>query len=70
MADTNETTSELCSDVELTPAQCNAVLEDKLGHLKPALECALITFQRVEETLANGGINWRKLFKRAKDRAS
>jgi hypothetical protein len=65
-----ESTAELCTEVALTPEQCNAVLEDKLGHLKPVLECALVTFQRVEETLANGGVNWRKLFKRARERAS
>ena len=62
--------AELYTEVELTPEQGNAVLEAKLGHLKPALECALGTFKRVEEVLANGGIDWRKLFQRAKDKIS
>jgi hypothetical protein len=70
MADGNESAAELCTEVEMTPAQCNAVVEDKLGHLKPVLECALVTFQRVEEVLANGGIDWRKLFAKAKERVS
>jgi len=64
------TSSSLCAEVEMTPEQCNTILEDKLGHLKPVLECALVTFKRVEETLANGGINWRRLFQRAKSRNS
>jgi len=63
-------TSKLCTEIELTPEQCNAIVEDKLGHLKPVLECALVTFKRVEESLANGGINWRKIFERARDKAS
>lgn len=64
------TAAKLCAEIDLTPEQCNEVLEDKLRHLKPVLECALMTFRRVEETLANGGINWRKLFQRARDRTS
>lgn len=58
------------AEIMPTPSQGNEILLDKLGHLEPTLKCALATFQRVEEMLANGGVNWRKLFERAKARVS
>lgn len=57
-----------CTEVDMTPAQCNEVVEDKLRHLEPVLKCALIVFQRVEHVLANGGFNWRVAFEKAKER--
>lgn len=54
--------------IRMTPVQCNEVLEDKLGHLQPLMESALRSFQRVDTILSNGAINWRKVFKRAKEK--
>jgi hypothetical protein len=50
----------------LSPTQLNTVIEDKLSHLLPTLEYALRTFERTSDALANGQINWRKLFDKAK----
>jgi hypothetical protein len=66
---TPEKPRDFCSEVEMTPAQCNEVVEDKLVHLEPVLKCALVTFQRVEQALANGAFNWRKVFAKAKKKA-
>jgi len=56
-----------CEEVNLTPAQCNVIIEDKLAYLLPVLECALTTFKQVNERLANGEISWRRLLSRAKE---
>jgi len=55
----------ICEDVQLTPLQCNAVIEEKLTHLQPVMECALVEIQRLRDGLANGEISWRSLLKRA-----
>lgn len=57
---------EFCAEVEMTPAQCNEVVEDKLANLLPAMRSTLSTMQRVEDMLANGRIDWRKALQRAK----
>lgn len=57
-----------CEEVEMTPSQCNEVVEDKLDHLRPVLQCALDVFQRVEHALANGACNWRVSLANAKKR--
>lgn len=56
----------ICAEVQLTPTQCNAVLEERLEHLRPAMECALGVMNHVCESLANGGFNWRRALARAK----
>jgi hypothetical protein len=58
----------LCAEVEMTPVQCNEVIEDKLTNLLPVLNCTLSTMRRVEDKLANGRIDWRKALQRAKQR--
>lgn len=60
--------TESCTEVEMTPTQCNAVIEDKLTHLLPVAQNTLAIFLRVEDALKNGEIDWRKAFKRAKRR--
>lgn len=57
-----------CAEVQMTPAQCNAVIEEKLAHLEPVFQCTLTSLERVNEVLANGGVNWRRAFQRAKQR--
>lgn len=59
-----------CNEVDMTPSQCNEVVEDKLSHLEPVLKCALVSFQRIEHVLANGGFNWRVALENAKKRVS
>ena len=59
-----------CGEVSMTPAQCNVVLEDKLGHLMPLLSCALVTMERVKLALSNGAIDWRGALRRAKVRTT
>ena len=66
-SDSVNTEHAFCSKVELTPAQCNDVIEDKLAHLLPVMQGALFTFRSVNHRLANGEISWRKLFNRAKE---
>lgn len=58
---------QLCLEARLTPAQCNEIIEDKLTHLLPVMECALVTFKSVNDRLANGEISWRKLLGKAKE---
>lgn len=60
----------LCAGVEMTPVQCNEVIEGKLAMLVPVLKCTLSAFQRVENILQNGKIDWRKALERAKRRVS
>jgi len=60
----------ICDEVEMTPAQCNDIIEDKLLHLLPLMKQALGTFQRVEHALANGGFSWRKAFENTKKKTS
>jgi hypothetical protein len=55
----------LCEKVQMTPVQCNEVIEDNLAHLMPVMECALNSMERVNETLENGGVSWRRALKRA-----
>jgi len=59
-------TTGICIEVQMTPAQCNAILEERLAHLRPVMECALGVMQHVCESLANGGFNWRKALAQAK----
>lgn len=54
-----------CENIQMTPAQSNDVIEEKLLHLKPMLECALGEMTRVRDALANGEISWRRLLDRA-----
>jgi len=56
----------MCAEVVMTPASSNAIIEERMTHLQPVLECALRTLKAVEETLANGGIKWRAALKNAK----
>jgi len=58
----------ICVEARLTPEQCNTIIEERLTHLVPVMECALVSCRRVSHMLANGGFNWRKVFKRAKER--
>lgn len=64
---TNETAEHgvFCENVRMTPAQSNEVIEDKLLHLRPVMECALSEITRVRDILANGEISWRRLLDRA-----
>ena len=55
-----------CAEVEMTPTQCNEVIEDKLTNLLPVMNCTLSSMRRVEDLLANGRIDWRKALERAK----
>lgn len=57
-----------CAEVEMTPVQCNEVIEDKLENLLPVLRCTLAAFQRAQDMLENGKIDWRKALARAKKR--
>jgi hypothetical protein len=56
------------AEVQMTAAQHNAVIEDKLTHLMPVLRDALASMERVNESLRNGGVSWRYAFQRAKKR--
>ena len=56
----------ICSEVRLTPEQCNEIIEDKLTHLLPALRGALLSMKQVNHRLANGEISWRRLLEKAK----
>ena len=56
----------ICADAGLTPEQCNGIIEDKLTHLLPALQSALLSMKQVNYRLANGEISWRRLLDRAK----
>jgi len=58
-------TPSVCSEVTMTPVQLNAVIEEKLIHLKPVLECALAELTRARDAISNGEVSWRKLFDRA-----
>lgn len=51
--------------VQMTPVQSNEVIEEKLLHLQPVLECVLTELARVRDALANGEISWRHLYDRA-----
>lgn len=62
--------SAFCAGVQMTPTQCNAVIEEKLLHLEPVLQCALDSLEHVNAVLANGGVNWRRAFHRAKQRVN
>lgn len=64
-----EPTRTFCNEVDMTPSQCNEIVEDKLAHLEPVFKCALVVFQRVEHVLANGGFNWRVALSRARKKA-
>jgi hypothetical protein len=64
MASELETPS-VCQEVAMTPVQLNAVIEEKLVHLKPVLECALAELMRTRDAISNGEVSWRKLFDRA-----
>lgn len=66
----NETTVNdgLCGEVQMTPVQCNEVIEDNLIHLMPVMESALVSMERVNGALENGGISWRRALQRAKER--
>ncbi len=55
-------------DTQLTPTQCNEIIEEKLTHLFPVLENALVSCQRVSYGLQNGEPNWSAVFKRAMER--
>ena len=66
LLDTGEIRKSLCAEVRMTPEQCNVVIEDKLTHLLPILECALASMKQVSERLANGEISWRKLLQNAR----
>jgi len=55
----------LCEEVQMTPVQCNEVIEKQLEHLQPALECTLAEMERLKEGLSNGEISWHDLLKRA-----
>lgn len=55
----------LREEVQMTPVQCNEVIEGKLAHLQPAMEYTLIEMQRLQEGLSNGEIHWGELLKRA-----
>jgi hypothetical protein len=52
-------------EVAMTPVQLNVVIEEKLVHLKPVLECALAELIRAKDAISNGEVSWRKLFDRA-----
>lgn len=57
-----------CAEVQMTPTQCNTVIEEKLDHLEPVFQCVLSSLEHVSDVLANGGVNWRRAFQRAKQR--
>ena len=57
--------AELCEEVQMTPVQCNVVIENKLENLQPVMECTLAEMQRLREGLSNGEISWTELLKRA-----
>lgn len=57
---------DLCAEVEMTPAQCNEVIEDKLDNLLPVMNCTLKSMQQAEDALSNGRTDWRRALKRAK----
>ena len=59
-----------CAEVELTPVQCNDVIENKLENLVPVMRCTLAAFRHAEDVLANGKIDWRKALERAKQRVA
>ncbi len=56
------------TEVALTPVECNEVIEDKLANLFPVMRCTLVAFQRAQDMLENGKIDWREALKRAKQR--
>jgi hypothetical protein len=58
------------AEVEMTPTQCNEVIEDKLSHLLPVMKTTLAIFQRVNDAMENGRINWRKALEKAKKKVS
>ena len=54
-----------CDEVQMTPVQCNVVIENKLENLQPMLELTLTELTRLRDGLANGEIHWGDLLKRA-----
>jgi hypothetical protein len=58
----------LCDEVQMTPMQCNEVIEDNLTHLMPVMESALSSMERVNASLENGGVSWRRALQRARER--
>lgn len=52
-------------EVQMTPIQCNAVIIEKLAHLKPVMEFTLAEMQRLRESLSNGDIHWSEMLERA-----
>lgn len=65
MANNVQSDAEHDGEVQMTPIQCNEVIEAKLTHLKPAMEGMLSEMQRLQEGLSNGEIHWRPLLQRA-----
>ncbi len=61
---------DFCAEVEMTPVQCNAVIENNLSNLLPVMRCTLAAFHRAQDMLENGKIDWRKALKRAKQRVA
>lgn len=59
----------LCDEVQMTPVQCNEVIEDNLVHLMPLMKSTLGSMERVNDALENGGVNWRRALQRAKKKA-
>jgi len=56
------------SSVQLSPEQSNAIIEEKLSLLEPALVRARDAMLQLKEDISNGGFSIKKLFRRALQR--
>jgi hypothetical protein len=52
--------------VQLSPAQSNEILLEKLTHLEPVFGRFLGELKQLKEDLSNGIIHWDEIFKEAR----
>lgn len=55
-----------CSMVQLSPAQSNEIIMEKLGLLAPRFEALREDFVKLKDDLANGIIHWDQILDRVK----
>jgi hypothetical protein len=62
----NDEPTQWADEVQLSPQQLNEIIEDKLVHLKPVLEGALVELERTRDLFSREDESWREILARAR----